>query len=75
MVPRSVGLKIGSKVEAITMLKLAIEKKLYLKVELINISKKGYKEAMEKVKSNNIGYYVTLVGFKKAFSTWMAPVK
>ena len=63
------GSHVGSKVEAMAMLKLAAEKKLHPKIELIDISEKGCKEAVEKVKSNDVRYRVTLVGFKKAFAS------
>lgn len=63
------GSHIGSKKEAVEMLKLAAEKNIHPKIELIDISEKGCKEAVEKVKSNDVRYRVTLVGFKKAFAS------
>ena len=62
------GSHIGSKVEAIAMLKLAAEKNIHPKIETIDISEKGCKEAVEKVKVNDVRYRITLVGFKKAFA-------
>ena len=62
------GSHVGSKVEAMAMLKLAAEKKLHPKIELIDISEKGCKEAVERVKSNDVRYRITLVGFKEAFA-------
>lgn len=63
------GSHLGSKKEAIAMLKLAAEKKLHPKIETIDISEKGCKEAVEKVYNNEVRYRITLVGFKKAFSS------
>jgi alcohol dehydrogenase (NADP+) len=63
------GSHIGSKKEALEMLKLASEKNLHPMIEQIDISEAGCKKAVEKVKVNDVRYRVTLVGFKKAFHT------
>lgn len=63
------GSHIGSKKECLEMLKLAAEKKLHPKIETIDISEAGCKEAVEKVKNNTVRYRVTLTGFKKAFAS------
>ncbi len=61
------GSHIGSKKEALEMLKLASEKNLHPMIETIDISEAGCKQAVEKVKRNDVRYRVTLVGFQKAF--------
>jgi alcohol dehydrogenase (NADP+) len=38
-------------------------------IETIDISEVGCKQAVEKVKKNDVPYRVTLTGFKKAFGT------
>jgi alcohol dehydrogenase (NADP+) len=63
------GSHIGSKKEALEMLKLASEKNLHPMIEQIDISEAGCKKAVERVKNNKVRYRVTLVGFKKAFGT------
>lgn len=49
------------------MLKLASEKNVKAMIEEIDISEKGCKEAVERVKKNDVRYRFTLVGFDKAF--------
>lgn len=51
------------------MLKLASEKKLKPFIETIDISEEGCKEAVERVKKNQVHYRFTLTGFSKAFGT------
>lgn len=63
------GSHIGSKKEALEMLKLAAEKKLHPKIETIDISEAGCKEAVQKVYNNDVRYRITLTGFKKAFAS------
>ncbi|KAE8443382.1 hypothetical protein EG329_001941 [Mollisiaceae sp. DMI_Dod_QoI] len=66
------GSHIGSKKEALEMLDLAskiYEKGIKPRIETIDISEKGCAEAVQKVKSNNVRYRVTLTGFHKAFGT------
>jgi alcohol dehydrogenase (NADP+) len=63
------GSHIGSKKEAIAMLKLASEKNIKPMIETIDISEAGCKKAVEKVKVNDVRYRVTLTGFHKAFGT------
>jgi len=65
------GSHLGSKKEAIEMLKLAGEKNLHPMIETIPISERGCKEAVEKVKNNDVRYRVTLTDFHKAFGTGM----
>lgn len=51
------------------MLKLAADKGIKPWVETIDISEKGCKEAVERVKENKARYRFTLTGFDKAFAT------
>lgn len=61
------GSHIGSRPEILAMLKLAADKSLKPIIETIDISEKGCKEAVEKVKTNDVRYRITLTGFDKAF--------
>jgi len=61
------GSHIGSRPEMIQMLKLASEKNIKPMIETIDISEKGCKEAVERVKVNDVRYRFTLVNFDKAF--------
>ena len=61
------GSHIGSRPEALAMLKLASEKNIKPFVETISISEKGCKEAVERVKKNEVRYRFSLVGFDEAF--------
>ncbi|KAH7378154.1 putative NADP-dependent alcohol dehydrogenase 6 [Cadophora sp. MPI-SDFR-AT-0126] len=63
------GSHIGSKKEAMEMLKLASEKDLHPMIETIDISEEGCSQAVQKVKENEVRYRVTLTGFHKAFGT------
>ncbi|KAI9746366.1 MAG: hypothetical protein M1818_000078 [Claussenomyces sp. TS43310] len=58
---------IGCRTEALAMLKLASEKNIQPYIETIDISEAGCKEAVEKVKTNDVRYRLTLTGFDKAF--------
>jgi len=58
---------IGSRPEALAMLKLASEKNIKPYIETIDISEAGCKEAVEKLKVNDVRYRITLVNFDKAF--------
>lgn len=60
---------IGSKKEMIEMLSLASKKEIHPMVETIDISEKGCKEAVERVKKNDVRYRLTLVGLKEVFGT------
>jgi len=60
---------IGSRPEMEAMLKLAADKKLEPIIETLDISEKGCKEAVERVKKNDVRYRFTLTGFDKAFGT------
>jgi alcohol dehydrogenase (NADP+) len=61
------GSHIGSRVEMMSMLKLASEKNIKPLVETIDLSADGCKEAVERVKENKVRYRFTLVNFDKAF--------
>ena len=63
------GSYIGSRPEALAMLKLASEKGLHPMIETIDISEAGCKTAVKDVKVNDVRYRVTLTGFHKAFGT------
>jgi len=63
------GSHIGNRVEALAMLRLASEKKLKPFIETLDISEEGCKEAVERVKKNQVHYRFTLTGFGKAFGT------
>lgn len=58
---------IGSRPEMLAMLKLASEKDLHPIIQTIDISETGCKEAVEKVKVNDVRYRFTLVNYDKAF--------
>lgn len=58
---------IGNRTEAIAMLKLASELNIRSWVETIDISEAGCKEAVERVKKNDVKYRFTLVNYKKVF--------
>lgn len=51
------------------LLKLAAEKGIKPWVEKIDISEKGLKEAVERVKENKVQYRFTMIGFEKAFGS------
>ena len=61
------GSHIGSRPEALAMLKLASEKGIHPLVETLDISEKGCAEALERVSKNDVRYRFSLVGFDKAF--------
>lgn len=58
---------IGSRPEMISMLKLASEKEIKPYIQTVDVSEQGCKEAVEKVKVNDVRYRFTLVNFDKAF--------
>lgn len=58
---------IGSRPEALAMLKLAAEKQLFPMVETVPISEKGCAEAVSRVAANKIKYRFTLTDYDKAF--------
>lgn len=58
---------IGNRPEMNAMLKLASEKNIKTWVETLEISEKGCKEAVTRVKDNDIRYRFTLTGFDKVF--------
>lgn len=49
------------------MLKLASEKNIKPYIETIDISEKGCKEAVERVKENDVRYRFSLVGYDSVF--------
>ncbi|MCJ1486096.1 hypothetical protein MMC06_006272 [Schaereria dolodes] len=61
------GSHIGNRPEAIAMLKLASDKNLKPMIETLDISEAGCKEAVERVKVNDVRYRFALVNFDKAF--------
>lgn len=63
------GSHLGNHQEMEAMLKLAAERGVRPWVEKIDISAKGCKEAVERVKENKVHYRFTLVGFGKEFGT------
>ncbi|KAK3682437.1 NADP-dependent alcohol dehydrogenase 6 [Podospora appendiculata] len=63
------GSHLGNHQEMEAMLQLAAEKSVKPMVETIQISEKGCKEAVERVKDNDVHYRFTLTGFDKAFGT------
>lgn len=65
--PKLSGSHLGNHQEMDAMLKLAAEKGVRPWVEEIELSEKGCKEAVERVKRNKVRYRFTLVGFDKVF--------
>lgn len=63
------GSHLGNNQEMNAMLKLAADKGIKPWVETVDISEKGCKEAVERVKENKVHYRFTLTGFEKAFGT------
>ncbi|KAL8358392.1 hypothetical protein RB601_009678 [Gaeumannomyces tritici] len=66
------GSHLGNHQEMDDMLKLAAEKKLRLlrdQTKTIDVSEDGCREAVEKVKNNDVRYPFTLVNFDKAFGS------
>lgn len=63
------GSHLGNNQEMNEMLKLAADKGIKPWVEKIEISEKGCKEAVERVKENKVHYRFTLTGFDKVFGT------
>lgn len=61
------GSHIGSRPEMLAMLKMASDKNIKPYIETLDISEKGCKEAVERVKDNKVRYRFTLVNFDKAF--------
>ncbi|KAA6406807.1 MAG: alcohol dehydrogenase (NADP+) [Lasallia pustulata] len=61
------GSHIGSRPEMVSMLKLASEKGIKPMIETLDVSEKGCKEAVERVKANEVRYRFALVNFDKAF--------
>ena len=61
------GSHIGSRPEMIKMFELAMQQKIKPMVETLDISEEGCKEAVERVKVNDVRYRFTLVNFDKAF--------
>lgn len=51
----------------LAMLKLAADKGLKPLIETIPVSEKGCKEAVERLKTNDVRYRFTLTDFEKAF--------
>ncbi len=63
------GSHIGSRPEMLAMLRLASEKNIKPIIQTIDVSEKGCKEAVEKVKVNDVRYRFTLVNYDKAFGS------
>lgn len=63
------GSHLGNHQEMDDMLKLAAEKKLRPWVQTIDISEEGCREAVEKLKNNDVRYRFTLVNYDKAFGS------
>lgn len=61
------GSHIGNRPEMLAMLKLASEKNIKPMIETLDISEKGCKEAVERVKVNDVRYRFTLTGYEKVF--------
>ena len=61
------GSHIGNRPEMLAMLKLASEKEIKPYVQTLDISEAGCKEAVERVKTNDVRYRFTLTNFEKAF--------
>lgn len=58
---------IGSRPEVLDMLKLASERNIKPYIETLDVGERGCKEAVERVKVNDVHYRFTLVNFDKAF--------
>lgn len=58
---------IGSRPEVLDMLKLASEKNIKPYIQTLDVGERGCKEAVERVKVNDVHYRFTLVNFDKAF--------
>lgn len=58
---------IGSRPEVLDMLKLASEKNIQPYIQTLEVGEQGCKEAVERVKDNDVRYRFTLVNFDKAF--------
>ena len=58
---------LGSRRETLEMLQLAADKGLKSWVEEIDIGEKGLKEAVTRLKRNDVKYRFTLTGYDKAF--------
>ena len=61
------GSHIGSRPEMIKMFEIASQQKIKPMVETLDVSEEGCKEAVERVKVNDVRYRFTLVNFDKAF--------
>lgn len=61
------GSNIGNRTEMFSMLQVASEKGIKPVVETIRISEAGCKEAVERVKKNDVRYRFTLTGYDEAF--------
>lgn len=61
------GSHIGNRPECLAMLKLASEKNIKPFIETLDISEKGCKEAVVRVKKNDVRYRFTLTGYEKVF--------
>ena len=61
------GSHIGSRPEMLAMLKLASEKEIHPMIETLELSAEGCKEAVEKVKVNDVRYRFTLTNYEKVF--------
>jgi len=66
--PKLTGSHLGNHQEMEAMLKLAADKGIGPRIETIDISEKGIKEAVERVEAGKVRYRFTLTGFDKAFA-------
>lgn len=62
------GSHIGNREECLEMLKLADEKGVRTWVEEVQVGEEGCKQALERLKENDVRYRFTLTGFDKAFA-------
>ena len=61
------GSHIGNRPEMLAMLKLASKNNIKPMIETLDISEKGCKEAVERVKANDVHYRFTLTGYETVF--------
>lgn len=61
------GSHIGSRAEVVKMLEVAKEHGVKSWVEEVQVGEEGCKEALERLKKNNVHFRFTFVGYDKAF--------
>ncbi|KFY69065.1 hypothetical protein V496_00559 [Pseudogymnoascus sp. VKM F-4515 (FW-2607)] len=67
------GSHIGSRQEMLAMLALAAEKGVQPQIETLDISEDACREAVNRVKGNEVRYRVALTGFENAFGEGVQP--